>query len=165
MKYVTREGTFRGIATGWEARTLSTGTVVIDVTFEVDEIRIDGDWRGGTPAAVKGGFFPLKRTGAPNEKVVQMLCAHLGWDGRFQSLTSPPKVERVQIDVEAREHNGKTFYQANWVRGLDDEPAQAMDFSVAAKLDQEHGKALSEIAKKCAPQPSAAKAAEDDIPF
>lgn len=162
---ITRAGTFKGRPTAWSVRKLTNGNVCIRVELEVFAIR-DGDkWVQGPSRSVRGDFFPLKKTGAPNEKVAQMLCETLGWGGTFAEITETPPLDAVvQVDVDGRDYNGKTYFDAKWVRAESDDgkkPEQALGAVEVVALDQKHGadlRAFAQKAKKATPLGG-------DIPF
>jgi len=166
---IAREGTFKARPTAWSVRRLNNGNVCIRVEFEAFAIRSDGGkWAEGPPRSVRGDFFPLKKTGAPNEKIAAMLCNTLGWGGTFTEITETPPLDAVvQIDVEGRDYNGKTYFDVKWVRAEGDDgrkPEESLGAVEVVALDKKHGADLKAIASKVKKAP--AKAAEDDgIPF
>lgn len=163
---ITRDGTFKARPTAWSVRKLSTGNVCIRVEFEAFAIRAGDKWADGPARSVRGDFFPLKKTGAPNEKIAAMLCNTIGWGGTFAEITETPPLDAVvQIDVEGRDYNGKTYFDVSWVRAENDDgkkPEESLGAVEVVALDKKHGadlRAFAQKAKKAAP------AAESDIPF
>lgn len=162
MRAIDRAGFFRARAMEWTLRKLPSGDPIIRVTFECDAVKDGQDWRPITPGVVNGDWFVVKRTGAPNEKVVEMLCVQLGWGGSFTEVVgSPPNGEPLQIEVDGREHNGKTYYQAQWIKPLGAGGAGDMDPVEAVELDKKLN--LAGMAKKFA-RPSKAQPSSD-VPF
>lgn len=169
MRRLDKDGTYKGRAIAWSVRRISTGSVAIRVEFEVFERRADdGTWRSGSPASVAGDFFVLKSTGEPIEKVAAMLSETIAWGGTFaETSETPPMDAIVQVDVEAREFNGKKYYDAKWIRLEGDDRKkkadEALDASAVVNLDKKHAADLRAIAAK-AKKPTAASP-DDGIPF
>ncbi len=122
--------------------------------------------------ATRGEWFLVKKTGHPNEKVVQMLCVHLGWSGDLRQIHgTPPQDGLVQVRVKSSEWNGKTYFNADWVLAADANPMATAAAGPAApdQVDvamQKHGKAfLAAAAKFANAKPQASAAVGDDIPF
>lgn len=163
---ITRPGTFKARPTAWSVRRLPNGNVCIRVEFEAFAIRDGEKWVAGPARSVRGDFFPLKKTGAPNEKVAAMLCNTVGWGGTFTEITeTPPMDSVVQIDVEGRDYNGKTYFDVKWVRAESDDGKRGDDALGAVEvvaLDKKHGADLRAFAQKAK---RAAPAADSDIPF
>lgn len=165
---ITRPGTFKARPTAWSVRRLSNGNVCIRVEFEAFAIRDGEKWVAGPARSVRGDFFPLAKKGGPNEKVAAMLCNTVGWGGTFTEITeTPPMDSVVQIDVEGRDYNGKTYFDVKWVRAEGDDgkkPEESLGAVEVVALDKKHGADLKAIASKVKKAP--AKAVEDDgIPF
>lgn len=164
---INRAGTFKGIATGWTVRKTSNGSVVIRVEFEAQAIRDGEAWRAGPPASVRGDFFMLKKTGAPNEKVAAMLCETLGWGGTFTEISETPPLDAViQFDVESRDYNGKTYFEAKWIRQENDHgkrTEEGVDAVEVVALDKKHADDFKAIASKHRKAPQGGDA--DGIPF
>jgi hypothetical protein len=157
--YFQREGWFRARPVAWHAKQIPTGSVAICVGFEVvadlHGTRIDGRQR------VQGDFFVTKSTGAPNQKVAQLLCDCAGWGGTFAELSEvPPLDAEIEVEVEAREHKGKLYYQAKWMRPIGGDSEGGGGSVDLAKLDAKHGAEIRKAIKlpKRDPQP-------DGIPF
>lgn len=163
---IQREGTFKGRAVSWVLRKTPKGAYKIVVEFLADAIRNGETWSAGPAAKVFGDFFPLKATGAPNEKVAAMLCETLGWGGTFaELLESPPLDAVVQFDVEGREYNGKTYYSVKWVRQEGDDgrrQEEEIDATTVVNLDKKHAADLKAIASKHRKEP---QGGTDGIPF
>lgn len=170
MKPIDSAGMFRGEVVGWACKTLPSGDPVVSVRIEIDAVLAGGDWeRLGERRSCQGDFFVVKKTGAPNEKVVEMLCTVLGWGGSFAELAYPPPRTQVAVEIVDRDYKGKTYYQANWLRHPDSAmPARQPD---ALELDAKHadlrqlaGK-FRKAAQEAPPKPAPASVGEDDIPF
>jgi hypothetical protein len=149
-RYLDIAGTFKAKPTEWSVKQIPNGNVAISVVFETLEMR-DGDaWKPTDRRTVRGDFFTLKQTGAPNEKVVAMLCQTLGWGGSFEQVhREQPFDVTVQIDVEERTYNGKSYFDAKWIRAEDAEPrGAAMSPDDVAALDKRHAEGLKAIAAK-----------------
>lgn len=172
MKAVDRSGTFKATATEWSVRTIATGAPIITVFFECFAVLEGDEWESIEPRTVKGDFFVLKKTGAPNEKVAEMLCLYVGWGGSFAEVVgSPPSGDiPMQIDVEGRDYKNKTYYQASWIRAVDAPPrgGGSITHDEASDLDAKFGKSLGSIAKKVATTKPAQRPDADygcEIPF
>jgi len=114
----------------------------------------------------------VKKTGAPNDAIVEMICLHLGWGGDLRTIYgAPPQEGLVQVRVEANQWNGKTYYNASWVQSKDKDPgatpAAAASEESVGKMAAKHGKAFLAAAAKVKRAPAKAEAAVDpaDIPF
>lgn len=169
MKFLDRPGLFKAYALEWAVKTLPSGTPLVSVVFEVFEVFEDETWKATESRQVKGDFFTVKKTGAPNEKVVQMLCERLGWDGTFYQVHgTPPDEGPFQVEVDGRDSGGKTYYQANWIRPENAEPRGAtLSPERLASLDKEFGADIAKLAKSFTKkQPDATPTTDyGDIPF
>jgi hypothetical protein len=176
VRYVEREATYKGRPIEWNVRVLDSGSPLVCVLFECHEVLDAGEWvEVKPPRMVRGEFFVLKQTGSPNEKIVEMLCVHLGWGGSLAEVTGAPPMEgAVQLVVESRPHNGKTYFQVKWINAEDDKPrgvVETASHDKLAALDAKFGKSLGSLAAKFA-KSAKAKAAADagsvdlgEIPF
>lgn len=167
MRFLSRKGDFKGNPIGWSLKMLPSGTPIVVVEFEVSKELRDGAWLSCDHCVVKGDFFVFKKTGAPNDKIVEMLCRTLGWGGEFLQIQNeqPPDVE-LQLEVDGRDYNGKTFYSVNWIRH---EGEAAKDAPVTpdevAKMDAKFGKALKAVTAKVKPKTEAPPDDMRNIPF
>jgi hypothetical protein len=176
MNYFRHQGRFRGKPVSWRAKTIPNGAVAVSVTVEITADD-QGNYCDGVGGQVVGDFFVLKATGAANEKVCEMLCTTVGWGGTMAELAeTPPLDAEIEVRVEPRDHNGKTYYDAKWlspIGGRSKADAAPVDLP---SLDAKHGAALAAFRKGGAkPRPAAAqkpaKPAQEatpdygDIPF
>ncbi|HYG55140.1 MAG TPA: hypothetical protein VD965_07565 [Burkholderiales bacterium] len=177
MRFLDRAGVFKARAVEWMVRELPSGSPIIRVSFEVFEQLGDGEQfrpMASGSRIVHGDFFPVKQTGSPNEKVVEMLCCLMGWGGSFAEVHGcPPNQGPVQVEVEGRDYKGKTYYQVNWIRAEDAQAGGGGNIppEKLSSLDDKYGKSLAAVAKKASAQKrEQAPAAEPttdfgDIPF
>lgn len=167
-KWINKPGRFRGRALEWNVKKLHTGSVAISILFEVSEVYESEDWQAMQIAmTVRGDFFVISKKGDTVEKVAELLCLQMGWGGLFSQVENgPPTSRQVQIDVEGREHNGKTYYEARWIHDADADPGArggALTAEAVHDLDKRHGKALQKFAAQFQEKPADGDVA--DIPF
>lgn len=176
MKALEREGLFRARPMQWEVHLLPSGDPKVRVMFECVEY-----WNSEANAwvfipggrACRGEWGLVKKNGAANDKVIEMLCLHLGWGGDLRQVQGePPQQGRVQVRVKANEWNGKTYFNADWIMSGDANPMATAGPAGPAdpvKVDaamQKHGKAfLAAAAKFAKAKPQPAATGGDDIPF
>jgi hypothetical protein len=174
VKYLDRPGLFKAKPIDWLLRYTTSGAAIIQVTFECVELHDGESWGPIPPSFVRGDFFPLKKTGAANDVVVEMLCMYLGWGGTFAEVDGAPLQKGlVQVEVEGRDYKNKTYYGVQWIRDENAEPrGGGVSAEDAHNLDREHGKALRAAASKFTkarpasqrtPEPYAGQ--DNDIPF
>lgn len=168
MRALNRRGDFKGKPIGWSIKMLPSGTPIIVAEFEVSKELRDGTWDRCDPCVVRGDFFIFKKTGAPNDKVVEMLCRTLGWCGQFAQIhnEAPPDVD-LELEVDGRDYKGKTYYSVNWIRHEGEAAKNApITEDAVAQMDAKFGKALKAVAAKVKSQTDEKPAEErGDIPF
>ncbi|MFY9341120.1 MAG: hypothetical protein WAT39_01435 [Planctomycetota bacterium] len=161
MRPLDRPGTFKARAFEWSVQSLPSGDPLIRVLFKCEIERDGEDWPTMIePRVVRGDFFLVKKTGTPNEAVVEMLCKHLDWHGTFEELaTRQPHDGLVQVEVEANDYKGKTYFQVRWLRGENEDRGGGVSAEKVAELDKRLGGEMKALAKKFAPaaDPVAAK--------
>jgi hypothetical protein len=167
VRHINRGGTFKGAPIAWSIKMLPSDTPIVVVEFEVSKELRDGAWQACDRCVAKGDFFVFKKTGAPNDKIVEMLCRTLGWCGQFAQIQNemPPDLE-LELEVEGRDYKGKTFYSVNWIRhegeAAKDAPITA---DAVAKLDAKFGKSLRSVAEKVKPNNVEPPVDASSIPF
>jgi hypothetical protein len=173
VRLLDRPGLFKAKPTGWSVQLLPSGDPLVRVEFECNQVLEGETWQRIDPKMTRGDFFLVSRTGAPNEKVVEMLCCMLGWGGSFAQIHDgpPPQQNAVQVEVEGRDYKGKTYYQVQWIRPEDAEArGGGVSPEKAHALDKKYGKDFAAIAKKCAkPTPKGGSSTDDmdlsSVPF
>lgn len=170
MRFLERPGLFRAVPIDWSVQELPSGDPIVRVNFECREVYENETWREmADRRMVRGDFFVLKKTGAPNDGVVSSLVKHLGWTGAFAQIldnVSPPKTDPVQVEVEAREFKGKTYCQVKWINDVSAKPKGAgIGHSEVRNLDKRFGGDLQKLAKKFSAAKPAEESRDDSIPF
>lgn len=157
MKFLDREGLFRGTAVEWRIKTLPSGDPIVSVSFEVDAVRDGDDWTIlPEKRSVGGDFFVVKKTGAPNDKIVEMLASQLGWGGLFSEVVgSPPIKGPFALEVQGRDYKGKTYFSVNWVKSAEAKVAPPVNVD---DLDKRFAD-VRKVASKSKAAPT------EDIPF
>lgn len=189
---VDREGSFRGVILEYGIKEFPSGSVSIKFKAELTEI-YDFEQEQWLPwdydMEVYGDCFVVKKDGNLNEAAIASLVDNAGWDGKFQSITDQTwKPTPCQFSVKKSEHQGKTYFNAAFINGFDDEPGGSlpqMDPVKVKGLDAKFGSQLRALTgnkmrnqapppvgnkppappKQQAPAMAAAQAAGDDIPF
>jgi hypothetical protein len=178
MRPLNQEGIYKAIPQSWIVKTFPNSlSVAISIDFGiVARFTAEGweDWTAKEEHHVRGDYFVVGKNGKPNERTVKQLAASLGWRGSLVQVQeqSPPQTE-VQVQVDAREYNGKTYHNAGWMNPGDHVPngGEVSDADVA-KLESKFGPALRDVAGSPPSPKSAAPAAAKpddtdygDIPF
>ena len=114
-----RAGTFKAKPVFWTVRKFDSGTVSINMQFEILSQQDGEDWISWaevSPHAAWGSFFIVKKDGTINSRTVEDLVASIGWDGDPEGVT-PDKVPDcvVQITTEADVYKGETRYKVQWI--------------------------------------------------
>ena len=160
-----RVGTFKvhPISYGWWNP--GGGAEAAAVTFEVlaewdEENQQWIDWKE-YEVEVEGYFWLVKKDGTLNQKQVEALARHMGWDGNFESISDQSwRPTDCQVAVTEDEWKGNIRYRAAWINGLDDVPRQgtsSLGFDDAKALQAKHGasiRALMANARQKAPKPA-----------
>lgn len=168
MKPLQRPGTFKAEPRSWHVQRFDSGSIGIQIVFAVLSMRDGDQWREPTtgPQSVRGIFWVVKKTGAPNERTVRELASILGWGGTFEEIAiMPPPEVVVQIDVEPQESNGKTYFEVRKMRREDDDGHGELSLEYLLQLDKQHAADLRKIAGKVEKPAAKSAVADEGIPF
>jgi hypothetical protein len=127
------------------------------------------------------------KSGGINEKQVDALIEHCGWNASMVSLTNKEFEPRdFQLKVEEEDYKGKKQYKGSWINAFDAIPGgslKGVEPDVAKMLQEEWGGSLRALAAKAkdkaqkpggkptlppkakSPAPATATAPGGDIPF
>ena len=160
-----RVGTFKVHPTSYGWWNPGGGAEATAVTFDVlaewDEE--NQEWIDWTEydVEVEGNFWLQKKDGTLNQKQVEALVKHMGWDGKFDSIYDQSwRPCDCQVVVTEDEWKGNVRYRAAWINGLDDVPRRGtsnLTADDAKVLQAKHGAAIRALmanAKAKAPAPA-----------
>ena len=148
-----RPGRFKARPLSWAARQFDTGSIGVNIQFQVLAEWNGADWDDWSTYDVVcwGMFNVIMKTGQPNVTVVKQLFLALGWVGQFSKIAEidPPDVE-VQIVVKEDNYGGKTSFKASWIDPINADPsgsgpASGMSPQDAKQLDGRFGSLLRAV--------------------
>jgi len=105
MTQLQSEGDFRARVMKYGLFKAESGSVAVNINFEILEAfdHEEGkwvDWRG-EDVACEGAFWIIKKDGTINERQVDSLVAHTGWNGTMAEITDGKwKPEDCQVLVK-----------------------------------------------------------------
>jgi len=153
FRQLTEEGDFRvrvykyGL---WEAKSKA---VAVNMDFEVLEAYDhEGqtwiDWRG-EDVFVGGAFWIVGKDGAINERQVESLVEHCGWNALMSDITAGTwKPTDCQVTVKKEEYQGNVRYKASFINAYDAQPGGRSNVTAdaAKSMDQSYGASLRALA-------------------
>jgi hypothetical protein len=94
-----------------------------------------------------GDSWIVKKDGTLNERAVNDLMKHCGWDGQFSSVTNLTwKPTPFQVEIKPHVYNGETTYRVEWINAFDSQPGGGtmgnVDDNKLAELEARFGASL-----------------------
>lgn len=185
---VDREGDFRAEIVEFGLRELDSKAVCVPIRAKITEFwngEAWDDWRQYDMHA-GGDIWIGKKDGSANDKQIEALMRHAGWDGSLAALVDGSwHPTPCQITVKQDSYEGKTTYKIAWLNAFDRTPGGGsmsnVDEAKVKGLEARFGqtlRALSGNVRRNAAAPSGRKppappkassvpagAANGDIPF
>lgn len=157
-----REGDFQASCTDYGLVNFDSGAVGLNMKFRIlsqwdPDAKEFHSWLDYDEHEVEGCFFLIKKKkedGSPgglNEKTVESLVEHCGWDADMGSISDKSwKPGDCQINVKRDEYKGKVRYKAAFINGFDSTPGGmgGMASEDVAKLQDQWGSHLRALAGK-----------------
>jgi hypothetical protein len=137
-----------GLQQATDAQSKSVG-----VTFRVLLTQMwDGekwiDWRQYEMDAY-GTSWIVKKDGTVNDRAVEDLCKHCGWDGALSSIAEFTwKATPCRVEVKEDTYKGETRYRVEWINSFDSIPGGGMgnvDSDKLKELETRFGPALRAV--------------------
>lgn len=138
LKPLETEGNFRVRCMKYSLFKADSGSVAVNMNFEVlegydDEQGTWYDWRG-EEIAVEGSFWIIKKDGTINERQVESLVAHCGWDGTMSQITDGKWTpEDCQVNVKKEVYKNQPRWKASFINGYDSIPGAGGGASMSAE--------------------------------
>ena len=163
MGHLNQEGRFRAHIIDFGLIEADSGAVGVSLTCKVtDAWSGDGwtDWTGYEEQLAFGCVWVIKKDKSTNNKAVESLTNHAGWDGKFSSIVDRTwQATPIQIVVKAEEYKGEKQYKIAFVNDFNSVGTQqGVDAAKARQYDSVHGasiRALMGTAKRNATPPPA----------
>jgi len=143
---VDRTGTFRAEVVSYGMKEYKSGAIGVNIVFRLLEfwhVPDDDndpywyDWAEQNHE-VFGAFFVVKKDATLNQRTVNDLVEHLGWDGKFDSVNDGTwEPTQCQVSVKSELYEGETRMKASWLSSYDAVPQSGM-----ATLDADKSKSL-----------------------
>ncbi|KKM07634.1 hypothetical protein LCGC14_1731980 [marine sediment metagenome] len=148
MTELYEEGSFRGrIIEYWWCPSKTTSSRGVGIKVEIDEY-----WHAETQQwgsyegfpVVSGVVWIIGTDGVLNQRQVQSLTDHAGWNGDFDSISDGTwKPTPVQVKVGTNERQGNTEYRIDWVNAYDSIPGgSGLNAETAKELNAKYGSQL-----------------------
>jgi hypothetical protein len=106
------------------------------------------DWTSYDVEAL-GYLFIVKKDGTVNDKQVDALVNHCGWDGNIASIINATwQPTPCQVKIAPNTYNGETTYRISFLNAFDRVPGGSfgnVDVVKAKELEARHGAALRAI--------------------
>lgn len=150
MSLIDREGTFRADIIEYGLKEQESGSVAVAIQVALlEQWNGDGwdDWKDYGMEAF-GDLWIIKKDGTLNQRQVEALVKHCGWDGSFGSIvdrTWSPSL--CQVVIKADTYNDETRYKVSWVNDYEKRPGQlgTIDPAKAKDLQVRYGADLRAI--------------------
>lgn len=154
-KLCTREGIYKAKPVNWLVKRIEgSSSVAISMRLQIvgwlDEHNAWQPWCDEAGVAFGdehtiGDFWVVKRDGSIGAEAAKALAESLGWNGSFSFIASnPPPDKVVQVSVKAEQKDGKTYYQACFMKPEHWTPKgpSGADAASAKQLDAQFGSLL-----------------------
>lgn len=160
-----REGTYRvGEVLNYGLKKFEGSTsVAVALHVRLVELLHEGEWYPVDQECYGDVWILKKNNGGPNQKSVESLIEHAGWDGNLESIANGTwKPTPFQVTTKADEYQGNVSYKINFVNAWDAKPRGAGSLGTASaddakQLQNQWGSQLRALAgNRMRPQPPAA---------
>lgn len=163
MPEVQQEGTFRGSITTFGLFEADSGATAVNITVAIEEVFDGGEWFDWREhgLSVSGGLYVIKKDGTLNERAIESLVKHAGWNKSFESIVDGTWTPNpVQVVVKADTYKNETRYRIAFVNGYDEVPSGGNVTAEKAKAyQQKYGAQLRALGGNVARNAAAPKGA------
>jgi hypothetical protein len=121
VRWIDRDGRFRGKVSDARIRKADSGAVGLELDVLIDEMFADGEWHDWREYQVtaRGTLWLIKKDGSLNEMANETARDTLGWGGDPTDL-EPSGFKPVSIVVEGEEYKGNVKHKIKWFNGYNE---------------------------------------------
>ena len=164
----TKEGQFRAKIVSYSLKEAASGAVGIHVKCLLTaEPGPSGGWSDCDHMEADGDIWIIKKDGDTNDRAVESLINHAGWDGNLETIANQGWTPKpCSVTTQRNEYNGEVTYKIGFINAYDSKPQMGKDR--AAELQRKYGEKLHRLGgaiKPGAGSPMAAPMDDDQIPF
>lgn len=169
MQSAIKEGSYRIKIVNYSLREAKSGAVGITLHAVIThEPGPDGEWEECDPGEVEGTVWVIKKDGDANDRAVESLMNHAGWDGNLQSVSMRTwQPTPCSCTTKREEYQGTVSYKIAFINGFDNSPP--MSTTRAAELQAKYGEKLRRLGGAATPKEGVPLAppppTDADIPF
>jgi len=160
---VDRAGTFRGEIVEYGMLQAESGATAVKIFARLDEYWDEDQWVDWKKYEMQahGNLWIIKKDGSRNQRQVEALCRHAGWDGDpyfAQGRWEPSPCQFTITEEPPNDYHEDTRYSIAWLNAWERTPGAQGNMSEDAlkALANQHGAALRAIAgnvRRNAPAP------------